>query len=196
MNRVPAFALVLVVTTAHVTPIAAQGVPVRGPIPFSSFDRDGSGLIDPQEFDAVRRERLEARAATGMPATGASSPPEFSELDTNGDGRLDQDELTAGQLEIMQDRRAGTANQGVRPGMGRNMPTFTDLDLNADGVVLPAEFDQARAMRIGKLAQQGFQLRNLPQAPTFADIDADGNGQIVPEEFWAHQSKRVEQRMH
>ena len=81
-------------------------------------------------------------------------------------------------------------NQGMGKGMGRNMPAFSEYDLNGDGKITEKEFNEARSKRISERAQQGYQMRNLGSAPSFADIDANGDGEISVEEFAVHQSQR------
>jgi len=184
------------------SPISAQSeeIPVRGPIPFADFDKDGNGLISEEEFNAVRGERMATRAAEGRPMHGAASAPSFSELDTNGDGQLTQDELAAGQKAQMEKRRemgmgmGQGRGMGQGMGMGRNMPAFSECDLDGDGKILEKEFNEARSKRISERVQQGYQMRNLDNAPSFADIDANGDGGISAEEFTAHQSQRRQQR--
>ncbi|MCU7897032.1 MAG: hypothetical protein KZQ62_20755 [Candidatus Thiodiazotropha sp. (ex Lucinoma aequizonata)] len=73
--------------------------------------------------------------------------------------------------------------------MGRNMPKFSDFDLNGDGKLLKDEFIEARGQRIADGAKQGSQMRNLGNMPAFADIDTNENGEVSPQEFAAHQSR-------
>lgn len=184
------------------SPISAQSeeIPVRGPIPFTDFDKDGNGLISEEEFNAVRGERMATRAAEGRLMRGAASAPSFSELDTNGDGQLTQDELAAGQKAQMEKRhemgmgRGQGRGMGQGMGMGRNIPAFSEYDLDGDGKILEKEFNEARSKRISERVQQGYQMRNLDNAPSFADIDTNGDGEISAEEFTAHQSQRRQQR--
>lgn len=79
--------------------------------------------------------------------------------------------------------------QDVQRGMGKNMPTFADYDLNGDGTITEEEFAKARSARIAKRAQEGRQMKNLANAPSFQDIDIDDNGGIDPDEFAAHQAE-------
>ncbi|MCU7923655.1 MAG: hypothetical protein KZQ88_13260 [Candidatus Thiodiazotropha sp. (ex Dulcina madagascariensis)] len=74
-------------------------------------------------------------------------------------------------------------------------PPFSAFDLNGDGVLVQAEFDQVRAQRISQRASQGYLMRNLPNAPTFSAIDSDGNGQVTPEELSAAQLRHRRQRV-
>jgi Ca2+-binding EF-hand superfamily protein len=179
-------------------PILAQAeeMPARGPIPFAAFDGDGNGLISEQEFHARRAQRMAAREAEGRPMRGAASAPSFLELDTNADGQLTQDELAAGQQARMEQRRGMGMGRGpgMGQGMGRNMPAFSDYDLDNDGKILEKEFSEARSIRISERTQQGYQMRNIGNAPSFADIDTNGDGEIGSGEFTAHQSQRRQQR--
>ncbi|MDY6841987.1 MAG: EF-hand domain-containing protein [Pseudomonadota bacterium] len=181
-------------------PISAQSeeIPARGPIPFTAYDKDSNGLVSEEEFNTVRGERMSSRAVEGRPMRGAASAPLFSEFDTNGDGKLTQEELAEGQKAQMEKRRGmgmGMGQgRGMGQGMGRNMPAFSEYDLDGDGKILEKEFNEARSKRISERAQQGYQMRNLGKAPSFTDIDANGNGEISAEEFAAHQSQRRQQR--
>ena len=183
-------------------PVSAQSeaMPARGPIPFTSFDKDANGFISEQEFYEVRGERMAARAAEGRPMRGAASAPSFSDFDTNGDGQLNPDELAAGQKARMESRPGMGTGQGMGQGMGqgrgmgRNMPAYSDFDLNGDGIILEKEFYDARSKRITERAQQGYQMKNIGNAPSFSDIDTNGDGGISAEEFSAHQIQHRQQR--
>ena len=177
------------------SPISAQSeeIPVRGPIPFTDFDKDDNGLISEEEFNAVRGERMATRAAEGRPMHGAASAPSFSELDTNGDGQLTQDELAAGQKAQMEKRRemgmgmGQGRGMGQGMGMGRNMPAFSEYDLDGDGKILEKEFNDAHSKRISERAQEGYKMKNLGKSHSFTDIDTNEDGEISEEEFIEHQ---------
>ena len=87
-----------------------------------------------------------------------------------------------------------TSAQDVQKGMGKNMPTFADCDLNGDGSITEDEFTKARSERIAKRAQEGRQMKNLANAPSFNDIDVDDNGEIDADEFAAHQAEHKKKR--
>jgi len=190
----------IIVSVSVFSPITAQSqeTPVRGPIPFADFDKDGNSFISEEEFNAAREERMATRAAEGRPMRGAASAPAFSEFDINSDGQLSRDELAAGQKAQMEKRRATGMGQGrgmgQGMGMGRNMPAFSDYDLDGDGKVVEKEFNDARSKRRSEREQQGYQMRNIGNAPSFADIDDNGDGEISAEEFTAHQNRRRQQR--
>ena len=84
--------------------------------------------------------------------------------------------------------------QNGQKGMGRNMPTFADCDLNGDGAITEDEFYKARAERIAKRAQEGHQMKNLANAPSFADIDTNDDGSVSPDEFSAHQAEHMKKK--
>lgn len=79
------------------------------------------------------------------------------------------------------------------PATAQDMLTFADFDLNKDGKISEAEFDEVRAARISQRATAGYPMRGLASAPTFADIDTDKDGSLSPEEF-AVQHARHQQR--
>ncbi|HRE55609.1 MAG TPA: EF-hand domain-containing protein [Candidatus Competibacter sp.] len=83
--------------------------------------------------------------------------------------------------------------QGMGQGMGRNLPSFADYDVDGDGKIVEQEFNQSRAKRISERAQQGYRMRNIANAPAFQAIDRDGDGAIDAGEFSAHQSQRGQQ---
>ncbi|MEE4279809.1 MAG: EF-hand domain-containing protein [Halieaceae bacterium] len=176
-----------------------------GRMSFSAFDRDADGLVSKKEFDAVHAERMQARAEDGATLRGMPVMPAFADFDQDGDGQLTADEFAAGQ----EDRRRGGAGRAMGsdmssgkgrgmgpamgPGMGatagRNMPSFTEFDLNADGTLTEDEFVEARGERITERDQEGYRMRNLGNAPAFTDIDLDGNGAVDAREFAEAQSQ-------
>lgn len=80
--------------------------------------------------------------------------------------------------------------QDCQKGMGRNMPSFADFDMNGDGAITETEFYEARAARIAKRAEEGRKMKNLANAPSFDDIDKDDDGSVSPDEFSAHQAEQ------
>jgi len=90
------------------------------------------------------------------------------------------------------------AGQGMGQGKGmqggRNMPTFSDIDADADGKVSELELNQFRAERMSKMAAEGRQLKHAGDMPMFADIDTDGDGFINEQEFTAHQAEHRAER--
>ena len=87
--------------------------------------------------------------------------------------------------------------QGAQMGMHKNMPAFSDIDLNGDGSVVADEFYQARAKHMAERAKQGGKMKNAGNAPSFEDIDTNGDSEISSDEFEAHQAAEMnEKRKH
>lgn len=88
--------------------------------------------------------------------------------------------------------------QGMGMGQGQGMmnrPSFSEFDLNGDGVVPETEFDQARAERMKQNAESGKMMKNAGNAPAFSDIDANGDGNVTLREFEQHQAEQMQQKM-
>lgn len=196
----------VLVSIFGVTSISAISteLPARGPISFASYDQDGDGFISKQEFTLVRSERMAAKAEQGRPMKGAGNAPAFSAFDKDHDGQLTQEELIAGQQLQMQNRR-GTQGpfsnkgqgRGKGSGMGKNskMPSFSEYDLNGDGIIVEAEFYKARAVRVKERAELGYPMRNIANAPSFTDIDNNGDAKVSSKEFTEHQNKHRQKMM-
>ena len=79
-------------------------------------------------------------------------------------------------------------------GKGHSLPVFSDCDLNGNGVIVAAEFYEARGKRMAERAAAGGQMRNAANAPSFESIDTNGDEEISEEEFNAHKAKVMEMR--
>jgi Ca2+-binding EF-hand superfamily protein len=181
MNRFLSSLVGMVIVGAAV----AVEIPDRGPIPFEAFDSDGNGAISEEEFYNTRAKRITARVEEGRPMRNLANAPQFSDIDSDGNGVLSPEELQVGQQGHM---RQGMGTGPGAGGPGGNRPTFEEFDLNADGVLLEEEFNEAHGKRIAKRSEQGYPMRGLSNMRTFADFDADGDGQVTPEEFAAEQA--------
>ena len=189
------------------------------PIAFSDFDLDGSGLVSEEEFNAVRGERMAAKAAEGKQMRGAASAPSFADVDTSGDGSISAEELTAAQTAHREKRQNMKKGHGQGHGNGDgqghgktyghgkgkggdcsasnkpcgskkgNMPSFVDFDLDGNGVIIETEFNEAHAKRFSEMAADGHKMKNVKDAPGFSGIDSDDDGEINKEEFSAHQAE-------
>ncbi len=181
----------------------AGDIPLRGPIPFESFDTNGDNKIDPAEYVKAHNLRIKMRNDAGMPAKRRATPS-FTDFDSNGDSLISRQELQKGHSEMSrggqqgQGMRGGGQGTGMGPGsgmgQGRNMPSFSDFDLNGDGVVLKQEFYDARANRMYRRADEGYALRNAANAPSFESVDENNDGKIDPKEFKQHQTEHHQSR--
>jgi Ca2+-binding EF-hand superfamily protein len=160
----------------------SPSLPLQGPIPFEAFDLDGSGGISEQEFDEVHGRRAEERREAGLPARHEGRP--FSSLDSDGDGEITPEELQAVHGATGPGSGRGPGMGGERgKGRGGSPPTFSEFDLDGDGIVGEQEFRDARTARIAKRVREGRMMRGLVNAPTFSDLDTDGDGSLTPDEF-------------
>lgn len=93
-------------------------IPPRGPVPFSTFDTDGDGYVNQQEFDRVHDERLRMRSEEQR-GYRHMNPPGFAEVDADGDGRVSEQEMQAFRQKRQEMRRQ--QRQNMRPGGGPGM---------------------------------------------------------------------------
>ena len=110
----------------------------------------------------------------------------FSSLDSDGNDEISPEELQAVHGASGPEPGRGPGMRGERGGGRRGSPpTFSDFDLDGDGVVSEQEFRDARTARIAKRVREGRMMRGLINAPTFSDLDIDGDGSLTPDEFAA-----------
>jgi hypothetical protein len=112
--------LAAVLAIGAVPALSADSGP-PGPIPFSGFDRDGSGYVSPQEYEAARAQRMQQRAEQQRRFRNMDARPGFGDIDSNGDGRLSREEVEAHHRERYEHRSSGPwsgAGGGRPPGMG------------------------------------------------------------------------------
>ena len=199
--------------------LSAQAPVAAGPMTFAEMDKNGDGIVTGPEFAAAQAAHMAARAAQGVPMRGAATAPTFADFDQNGDGQLTAEEFQAGRQARMQGRPGmgqgpgpgPGPNSGMGPGagpgggmgggpgrgmgMGRGMPAFAEFDLNGDGALTEAEFNEGRAKRMAERAAQGYPMRNAGKAPPFSTLDTDGNGRVTPDEFATGQAAHRQQMM-
>jgi Ca2+-binding EF-hand superfamily protein len=163
-------------------------IPTRGPIPFSVYDLDGSGMIDAREFSSIQEDRQHQRAAQHIPKSKSPPPPTFDDYDRNGDGGINEDELLAGQKAQML-KRVDMMDSGKPPGVGMgHVPLFSEFDLNNDGVIMEHEFLEAQQARASERARQGYMMRGLGNGRAFSDYDLNHDGEVPHQEFSAAQA--------
>jgi Ca2+-binding EF-hand superfamily protein len=157
-------------------------------MPFAVFDADADGRITQQEFMQAHEKRQALREIQGRRTRALPAPQMFYDFDSDGNGVLSPAELLAGQ-QFRQQGRLGMKHPGLPSGegrglgRGRNMPSFSDFDLDQNGLLTEEEFIEGRGRRISERAKQGYMMRGLEHARPFAEIDADQDGLVSPEEF-------------
>ncbi len=139
---------------------------------FADCDLNGDGKILEEEFKEARANRMSKMAERGYPMKNMANAPSFSDIDSNSDGAIDAEEFSRHQSQhcrfmreqremgMGQDRNLGR-NMGPARGMRRNMPTFSEFDLDGNGKIAEKEFDEARAKRMSEKAKQGYPMRNM-----------------------------------
>ncbi|KGY14138.1 hypothetical protein NM22_01375 [Vibrio tubiashii] len=80
---------------------------------------------------------------------------------------------------------AGGMNKSMKNNMSR--PAFSQFDLDGDGQITEAEFNQVRSERIAQRTEEGRTLKNINQSPMFASLDTNADGVVSEQEFIAHQ---------
>ena len=97
---------------------------------------------------------------------------------------------------LMLSSQASADCKGQGKHKGHQMPSYAELDANADDVVTSDEFYAFRAKRMSERAAEGRKLKNAKNAPTFEDLDLDGDGKLSAEEFSAHQAQCPMRKKH
>ena len=112
---------------------------------FEEYDLNSDGKITESELNEAREKRMAKKKAEGKMLRHAKNAPAFAEMDKNKDGALDREEFRLHQEEQMKkwSKKAGAcgcASTGKKQGMGRNAPSFADIDTDKDGVISQEEF--------------------------------------------------------
>lgn len=77
--------------------VFANDLPTRGPAPFASWDADGNGSIDEQEFNTFCEQRQAAIKKSNRLGRNMASAPTFAQVDSDNDGQITAEELIATQ---------------------------------------------------------------------------------------------------
>ncbi len=117
-------AIILGIFSISATVVLAADVTARGPLPFSTWDADGSGGISEQEFNIIREQRQEAVKASGRLGRGMANSAPFYDIDTDNDGEISAQELNTYQINRRAGRGrgmgAGRGSGGMARGAGQN----------------------------------------------------------------------------
>ena len=87
--------------------VQAGVIPERGPVSFATYDADGNGAINEQEYNGVREQRQAEVKESGRMGQGMAGAPSFADVDTDKDGQI-----SAQELEAMQQQQQANRGQG------------------------------------------------------------------------------------
>ena len=119
----------------------------------SIYDVDNSGGLSEEELQSLRADRKDRQQRLR------------NRWDLNRDGRISGEEREAAKAAIRRQIEA------------RRLQRFSEVDLNKDRVLSPAEFNQISAVSDANNASPGLASR------LFNNLDSDKNGTISTREF-------------
>jgi len=172
------------------------------PTPIEMFDKDGSGTVSEEEFNAGRAERMAKMAESGRPMRHAGQGPQFSDLDADKDGEVTLEEFTQARRAMMERRHAErmarrAAMREAMPPMHQGYPQRGGcMQGGGQGMGYPGGCmhnkqgmgHQGCMHRKGK-GHHGMGGKHKPRY-SFEDIDLDGDGMINKEEFEKHHASK------
>ncbi len=87
------------------------------PTAFSTFDKNGDGVINEDEFYQTQAQNMEQRASENRAMRNAENAPSFSDVDANGDGQITEQEHQTFQYNRMKTNRINNSyNKGYKSG--------------------------------------------------------------------------------
>ena len=170
--------------------LLAAEIPLTGPMPFSSMDKNNDKTISPDEYVTAYNQRKKMQSKAGL--SHSMNNPAFLFFDANGDNKITELELNDGRIRMRQ-QNSGTARavgQNQRINSSNNMPKFSEFDLNNDGVLHKEECYEARKKRMYLRADEGFPMKNAASAPAFEEVDLNTDGKVTQKEFAAYHARQ------
>ncbi|MGB6328681.1 MAG: hypothetical protein WBF48_07115 [Halarcobacter sp.] len=103
------------------TILAADILPARGPLQFSTYDKDNNGAITSKEFDAIKVQRINQKVESGKLMRNVNNSANFSDIDVNNDGKVTPLELTTYQEKRYADKlnQRNTNKKSMGQGQGQ-----------------------------------------------------------------------------
>jgi len=104
------------------TLLVAETLPITGPLPFTTYDKDNNQVITVKEFNAIKQQRINQKVKDGRLMKNTGKSPVFSDIDTNADGIISKKELTIHQQNRFTKRtnQQNSMKKGMGKGQGRN----------------------------------------------------------------------------
>lgn len=120
---------------------------------FEDYDLNNDGKITQSELEEARAKRMNQKAKEGKMLRNAKNAPAFADMDKNKDGSLDREEFRLHQMEQMKKWKKkycayDCPSTGAGKGMGKNAPSFAEIDTNNDGVISQEEFRVHQTQRM------------------------------------------------
>jgi len=178
MKKTLSAALLSTVIGLSASMVSAYDLPMRGPIPFATWDANGNGTIEEQEFNTVREQRQEMMKSSGFMGRNMAGAPTFTQLDRDSDSMVTEEELTAMQQE------GRWANRGIGRGhhgagynkQGNMMPRYQAMD-DADKEKYDAFFatttDLRNEIMIKRAEKQALMRSTNPDPDQAAQLTRD-----------------------
>lgn len=105
---------------AGATFMVAETLPFKGPLPFSTYDKDNNQVITKKEFEAIKLQRVTQKSESGAMMRNADNRANFVDIDTNADGIITKAELSTYQQNKF-NQRNGNMKNGMKKGQKGNM---------------------------------------------------------------------------
>lgn len=166
---------------------------------FSHIDTDKDGFISKDEFKTHHIKRVNKRPNTLKPAKPIKQKrmvqmQKFIDFDLDNNGQITQNEFN----EAYAKRIGKRVKEGKMMRNAANAPSFSHIDTNHDGVIVPLEFKAYKIEKMKKMKRaMDRKVRNKFQkniSDTFVKIDTDHSGQLSLEEFRTFRMKQIMQR--
>ena len=87
--------------------LALGSVAFASPTPFTTFDKNGDGVLSETEFYSTQAQNMEQKASENRPMRNAGNAPVFTDVDLNKDGQITKKEFQEFQYKRRQENFSG-----------------------------------------------------------------------------------------